>query len=59
MRDIQAVLERTQQVVANSRAFRERSEARREAFKARVELAQIREGQLHFVFPSKPAARAH
>ena len=59
MRDTQAVLDRTQQILAKNRAFRERCDAGREVLKARIELAQITKGQLHFVFPTKPAARAH
>ncbi|OJF90751.1 hypothetical protein AX760_23945 [Pararhizobium antarcticum] len=59
MRDTQAVIERTQQILAQSRAFRERCEAGREELKARIELAQVPKGQLHFVFPTKVASRAH
>ncbi len=59
MRDTQAVLERTQQILSKNRAFRERCDAGREELKARIELAQITKGQLHFVFPTTISTRSH
>ena len=47
MRDTQAVIERTQQILAKNRACRERCDADHEVLKARIELAQVTKGQLH------------
>lgn len=58
MRHIDEITERTQAVLAQSRAFRERSRAMREEHKALIERASIKSGQLHFVFPSSNAERA-
>jgi hypothetical protein len=52
MRHIDEITERTQAVLAQSRAFRERSRAMREEHKALIERAAIKSGQLHFVFSS-------
>lgn len=51
MRHIDEITERTQAVLAQSRAFRERTQARRDEHKALIERASIKSGQLHFVFP--------
>ena len=58
MRHIDEITERTQAVLAQSRAFRERSRAMREEHKALIERASIKSGQLHFVFPSSNGDRA-
>ncbi|MBB5533803.1 hypothetical protein [Rhizobium giardinii] len=58
MRHIDEITERTQAVLAQSRAFRERSRAMREEHKALIERASIKSGQLHFVFPSPHADSA-
>ncbi|WEZ85890.1 hypothetical protein P6U16_23150 (plasmid) [Rhizobium sp. 32-5/1] len=59
MRNTQEVLERTQLLLAKNRAFRERCEAGRDELRARIEVAQIKRGQLSFVFPTKTQSRNH
>ena len=52
MSNLEDITARTQAMLVQSRAFRERAQARREEYKALIERASIKSGQLHFVFPA-------